>query len=133
MVKIHLHPNFQYLCSLIFIAALSLATSKAAWGEEADKKTSEPLRFKIIGDQEAPAVRYFVPWKTPVQDEMLPIATPKAKPLQVLDPNELRREIDYYSERQTLEQKSTTQNMKAQNSEAGKALINTEAKRTEPE
>ena len=53
--------------------------------------------------------------------------------LQVLDPNELRREIDYYSERQTLEQKSTTQNMKAQNSEAGKALINTEAKRTEPE
>ncbi len=96
-----------FIVCLTMMAGFNLATNKA-WGEEkveqkVEQQSSEKLRYKIIGDQEAPAVRYFVPWKSPQQDDMLPITTPAMKPLQVLDPDELRREIDYHSGRQTIE------------------------------
>ena len=85
-----------FLSAIVFIS-LSFFTNKVAFGEEKDIIVSDSLRFKIIGDQEAPAVRYFVPWKTPEQDEMLPVPTPDLQALDILDPHELRREIDYYS------------------------------------
>lgn len=102
----HYNVALLIVC-LMMMSGFNLAQNKA-WGEEkveqkVAQQSSEKLRYKIIGDQEAPAVRYFVPWKSPQQDEMLPITTPAMKPLQVLDPHELRREIDYHSERQAIE------------------------------
>ena len=96
-----------FFCTIIFFA-LSFFSVKPAFSEEKDNITSDALRFKIIGDQEAPAVRYFVPWKSPEKDEMLPVPTPHLEPLNILDPYELRREIDYYSTLHTIRMGSET-------------------------
>lgn len=97
----------------VWLAALTVslffAASNSTFSEEKPKqKESEGLRFKIIGDQEAPAVRYFVPWKTPSDTEMLLIPTPEMKALEALDPRELQREIDYYSRQQKTTTKPST-------------------------
>ena len=85
-----------FFCTVVVFVS-STFINGLAYSEEKDQSISSSLRFKIIGDQEAPAVRYFVPWKSPERDEMLPVPIPDLQPLNILDPHELRREIDYYS------------------------------------
>jgi len=95
------HFIMLFFCAIVFFTLFPISI-KSAFSEEKNSAITESLRFKIIGDQEAPAVRYFVPWKSPEQDEMLAIPTPDLQPLNILDPHELRREIDYYSTLHTL-------------------------------
>ncbi|MBV1885256.1 MAG: hypothetical protein KUG66_03255 [Gammaproteobacteria bacterium] len=87
--------------SLLFLVISITSNVGAEAAEARDEIHTEMQGISIIGDKESPTVLNLVPWKSPKNLNMIHIEIPSIDTLGPIQRKSLRREINYFYQRQS--------------------------------